>query len=959
MASLNLPAKFVSRERELSIIGKKLQEALQGSGTALFISGEAGVGKTRLVERALEHARTLGFQTLRGQCLLESLGPFQPIASALTDSGLGHLLAQERPPRLESVYAIARSGIILARCERERTSDPDIFLSMVIAIENFVKDSLKKMQDGEVATQVNAMRYGDFNIVNVPGARMNLVAIISGKESELLIRDIQEMIMALEAKFNVKLEEWANQGVEVPELVNFVSPLITSGKYDGTFVQDESALIRQANIFENVLQGLVRRSTQSPIALFLDDMQWADPSTLALVHFLARNIRKHRMIILCTYRPEDTAERYDGGMHQLVSTMQKMNREGLIDKLEIGRFAIEESAQLIGAVLGEDMERAFVKRLHNETEGNALFIIETLKNLYSESALVYENGRWLYDLENIRLPQRLHEAISQRLIALSFEEQSIMQAASIIGDEFTSTMLYKLTGKSRIALLKALSAIERTHHLIISSKDRYKFEHSWIRDAFYSSIPDEAKRNYHMTIGAELESEFAKGRIDALPDIVSHYLRASNGDKVLEYGLRAARHSKAHYANEEAIRFLRGMLKVIEVRNLQSDNELKLQALEELAGLLSIEGSYDEALAHVDKMLASLTNDRPLDIAKCHRLAAEILVKKDDAKAAIDSIAKGLAAISDLPPALEHARLWFVRGLAHERKGEASIAAVYFERALPEFERSSEEDLARTLTRLGSVYAQKGDYEKAVRAHERALAICEKMAWTVGSASGLEELGELYFDGGELNKALDCEKKALSLYEKIGDAEGIISSSATLGEILVEMRDFAGALDIQKRALALCDKTGDQAGGGTLNFGAGRALVGLGDHSRALQFFDEAHRLGKALKNRKLMCKGLLGSSEVYLATDDAKCAKALSDALDLALQSRDHALEGLVYRMKGLLAAKKGDREAAERSFKRALACLTKKNAAYYATLAEYGKFADDKKMIEEARRYYSGLGL
>ncbi|MEM3493755.1 MAG: ATP-binding protein, partial [Thermoplasmata archaeon] len=76
MAVLHLPPEFVAREKEFGLLNQKLEKAKQGQGSTVFIAGESGVGKTRLVEELISVAEKQGFQVFRGQCFLESLAPY-------------------------------------------------------------------------------------------------------------------------------------------------------------------------------------------------------------------------------------------------------------------------------------------------------------------------------------------------------------------------------------------------------------------------------------------------------------------------------------------------------------------------------------------------------------------------------------------------------------------------------------------------------------------------------------------------------------------------------------------------------------------------------------------------------------------------------------------------------------------------------------------------------------------
>ncbi|MEM4161343.1 MAG: AAA family ATPase, partial [Thermoplasmata archaeon] len=327
MSGLHLPPKFVAREKEFELLKQRIERARQGSGSTVFIAGESGVGKTRLVEELIGFAERNGFQVLRSQCFLESLAPYAPMAELLKEAGLEHLLTETKPPKIEGIYAVKKGGIIIAKHERKETVDSDIFMGMVTAVETFVKDSIAQMQRSEVAEQIGHMGYGNFHIVNVPGHVLSLVAVTTGRENEYLISDMRELIIAIEKDYGEMVEK--NEKVKPDVIEEKFKTIFSSGKYEGIDYAEDDAKIRQVNLFENVSRGLQRKAEEKPVLIFIDDLQWCDPSSLAMLHYIARNTRKNRVLILGAYRIEELGPRYDGKVHHLVEAMEKMEKEEL------------------------------------------------------------------------------------------------------------------------------------------------------------------------------------------------------------------------------------------------------------------------------------------------------------------------------------------------------------------------------------------------------------------------------------------------------------------------------------------------------------------------------------------------------------------------------------------------------------------------------------------------------
>ncbi|MEM3444886.1 MAG: hypothetical protein QW115_02825, partial [Thermoplasmata archaeon] len=310
------------------------------------------------------------------------------------------------------------------------------------------------------------------------------------------------------------------------------------------------------------------------------------------------------MLILGTYRSEEMVARYDGKVHQLVEAMEKMEKEELIEKIELKRLDKEGCHALISRVLGTEINPEFTEKIYTETEGNAFFVIEILKNLYEEKQLYFDRGEWHYNLATMQIPKRIYEVVLRRLQRLAREERELLDAASVLGEEFTSHLLAKVTELNRMQVVKLLVAIERVHRLIRALKEKYRFEHGKIREVLYAELADELKTLYHEVAGKILEEEYRAGKAEVAGDIVYHYSKAGLAEKVVEYGLAAGKLAKKRFANEDAIRFYRAVLEAM--GDAEGYKELKLQVMEELAEVLELTGNYDEALEMLKLRIAGL-----------------------------------------------------------------------------------------------------------------------------------------------------------------------------------------------------------------------------------------------------------------------------------------------------------------------------------------------------------------
>ncbi|MDG6221590.1 MAG: ATP-binding protein, partial [Candidatus Thermoplasmatota archaeon] len=264
--------EFIGRQQEFSFLEKKLQDIQQSNGATVLLAGEAGIGKTRLVTEFFSSAKDA--KIIRGWCMAESLEPLMPVREALRSAGLQHLVSGAAPPRVASAYLMNEAGLLIAKVEREESGlDPDIFASMLTAVGTFVQDTLAMMGDGQHGG-LNSLGYGKYRILVQTHKGFSLALVMEGMESEFLVDDMNRILLS-SAK---DLVGWGGDMAGTEKDSAKLAWLIESGKYDGAFLVDDPKL-RRENLFDNILLGIQRATEQQPMIIFLDDLQWADPTT--------------------------------------------------------------------------------------------------------------------------------------------------------------------------------------------------------------------------------------------------------------------------------------------------------------------------------------------------------------------------------------------------------------------------------------------------------------------------------------------------------------------------------------------------------------------------------------------------------------------------------------------------------------------------------------------------------
>jgi predicted ATPase len=804
MLDIDFEPEMVGREENLEELQAYLEMASDGFGSTILLSGEAGIGKTRLIEEIRSDAQSKGFQVLSGYSLYESLTPYMPFTDALRSGRLDYLFA-EQSPMVEGVYLVTKTGLLIREVIREETElDPDLFASMLTTVGNFVRDTLTQLKGDVTLESLNKLGYGDHTILIESGESTYLAAIITGEENEFLVNDMRDSLTAVDRRFGKVLEKWDGNEDKVKGIGGILNQLISSGKYDGVFYGRDDPKSRRNLLFENVSLGLQRQSQMTPTLLCLEDLQWADPSSLALMHYVARNTRKCKLLILGTYRPEDILVK-EGEYHPLVDTMQLMSREELYKRLDLGRLPEESMTEFMSAILGRvGFGEEFQSKIYTETEGNPLYIIELTKLLIDEGILENSEGTWVLSKgwEEVNIPSKICDVIVRRLNRVETGDRRVLDYASVMGDVFRSETLSGALKLEKVQLLERLKVLEKHHKLVHAQNGVFRFDHAKVREVLYSEMPNELRMEYHAIVADSIESLNSENLDEVIGDLAFHYYHCRNKEKAPAFLVRAAEKAMEEYSNDEAIRFF------TEAVDVEDDDDKSRAILEKLGSVYELIGDLDNALKAYNDALNLAREDR----AKAAILSSigGIYEYQGEYDKAIGTYTKALDLVRGEGSREEALAITGI-GIVQWSLGEYDKALEYYTNAL-EIMRSKgdERGIANNLNNLGNFYVQRGDFRQALDNYRESLVIRESTGDQRGAAHAVSNIGAVHLHKGEYDDALNRFRETLQILDRIGDQLGIAYSLNNIGVIHEDRGEYEEALDNYRRSLELVEKIGDQ-----------------------------------------------------------------------------------------------------------------------------------------------------
>jgi DNA-binding CsgD family transcriptional regulator/tetratricopeptide (TPR) repeat protein len=494
----------------------------------------------------------------------------------------------------------------------------------------------------------------------------------------------------------------------------------------------------QARLFEAFLGLVERLAEQSPTVLVIEDLHWADRSTLDLLTFLVRNLRVALLLVL-TYRTDDLHRR-----HPLRPFLAELERSERVERLDVDRFDRAELAALLEASLGSSPADDLVERIYRRSEGNAFFAEELL------SALRERDG-------NAHLPPRLENVLLSRVQILPEDAQATLRIVAAGSGPVEHELLAAVSDLPEPDLLAALR-VAVAHQVLVPdpASETYAFRHALTQEALYGDLlPGER---------AQLHAAFARV-LSERPDLAGpshgatsarlayHWVRAHNPGQALPAAMDAGLQSQAAYGFADAMRHFET---VLELWDQVADPEQQLgldraTVLRYAAESAYLAGDPNRAITLTRAAVAGVDEAAdPVRAGLLHALLGGYL-HATGGQGAIAEYEAAVRLVPALPPRAERAQVMAALGEALMGEGHHRESRALCEEAIEiaqQLEAVSQEGDARRA--LGVDLAFLGDLEAGVRELTEARQIAEavgrmdQVARCYATLSGLlEAFGKL------------------------------------------------------------------------------------------------------------------------------------------------------------------------------------------------------------------------
>jgi predicted ATPase/class 3 adenylate cyclase/Flp pilus assembly protein TadD len=642
----------------------------------------------------------------------------------------------------------------------------------------------------------------------------------------------------------------------------------TSQHLKGVLKDPEQLRNRGRMYLSEYFRGLC---SQSPVAVFLEDIHWADDSSLDALDWLGERLHHQCLLFVCAAR------------HSLLERRPYWG-EGLAYHhcLELEPLSRRESYQLVGEILklaGQVPPELF-ELVVEGAEGNPFYVEELVKMLVEDGVVVKGEESWQVipeRLSEIKVPPTLAGVLQARLESLPSEEQQVLQQASVVGRLFWDRAVAHIQAAEggrpqgvheALVSLRGKEMVYRREASAFTDAREYLFKHDILREVTYESVLKRLRRRYHGLVADWLIAKVSDRAGEYCGLIARHLLQAGRKEQACAYFLQAGEGALASYANAEAESYISqalalvqqddlvrryNLLKVREkVRNRHGDYQAQK---EDLSLLLEIAETLDDKKRQAEVALRQMiylydTNDfsgtmkmseRALDLAKT---AGDLEIE------ASINLRSGMS-------------LW--------QQGQNKLAYPKIECALAlALDNQFHQLEADSLRQLGNVYANLGDLAQSQSFCEQALAKYREIGDRGGEATVLNNLGVNYSKYlGDFDQSRGYFEQFLKISREIGDRKSEALAVDNLGMMAFWSFDFDRAINLLSEALDIHREVGNTGMVGRGCKELGYCYLSMGEYDQAKAYYDRAleltHELGYLLEE----ITTLIQCTEYYFVLGD------------------------------------------------------------------------------------------
>ncbi len=554
-------------------------------------------------------------------------------------------------------------------------------------------------------SQLDHLRQGSFQLSFISGAagtgktslvqsiKSSIIAegghLVSGKFDPIQqqmpyaawIQAFSELVQELLTSDSYQLENWKNRILEavgdngkilsqiIPDLELILGPQTGESELKG-----KDATNRFHFVLLNFIDALSR--ADHSLTIFLDDFQYADSASIALLESLLTDNRNSYLWIIIAFRDDDIRSDFD--LQEKLSPIKSQHKT--VNEIELKNLSLNAVNSFIHETLQSDPESTLElsKVIYEKTQGNPFFLRQTISSIFDQGYLYHTDGgvsTWQWNLLAIRqlnITDNVVDYMAAKIQQLPDTTKTLLEWAACIGDKFELRILKGISEMSLDAISGALQPA-RDEGLIVTidiEEEYYKFTHDRIRRAIYSLIPNELTPDLHRKIGDLMMEPYQSARLAEIPtdkvfSIVSQWNQGiskiqerTNRNKAAELNLLAGKKANFSGAYPTAMAHLKTGIDLLAQYGWQNTYRLNLQLHNEAAEAAFLSGDLELMDQFVEKILQQTVT--VMDKVKAYEIKLQSYIAQQRLTAAVQLGLKILSQLGiELPDAPKEIQVWW------------------------------------------------------------------------------------------------------------------------------------------------------------------------------------------------------------------------------------------------------------------------------------------------------------
>ncbi|MBN1620613.1 tetratricopeptide repeat protein [candidate division WOR-3 bacterium] len=643
----------------------------------------------------------------------------------------------------------------------------------------------------------------------------------------------------------------------------------------------------------------------------IDDAHWIDSSSADFLKFFFNNPLQVPVLFILLSRTEKRNNTFE-----IIEEIKK------IKYLDFAEFRLEPldvshcREILLDLMPQHSSDEILASKILEKSGGNPFFLEEIVKDIKERETV---DKDILYYKEGFSLPDSVFSVLFSRLDRLEPQKKKILQASSVIGANFTESLLSEIVFQDSNRISEQLFSLAE-HQYIVKQNGSYSFKHPLILETTYKTIVKKDKKLLHIKTAQALEKIAGKKPKNYHEDLSFHYLKSEVWDKAYEHSMISAKKAAENYQNDLSLKFYENA--AVSAERL-FDKKKRIIADLGKSKILSFIGRSSEALETTKTILkeAQKINDESLCAEICLFISELYSVFSDYKKMLRHSLPL-LDFFKEEKNYRSYAYCLHNAGKAYFYMSDYVKSLKYLKESFNIFDMIDDKiGVFKTLNTIGLTYFELSDYKNSLLSQKKALQKSGKFISLMDRSQILTSLAFVYFKLCSYRKAEVFYKKSLKIKKEIGHLQGYAYNIAHLGILYYITNDYEKAMSHFENSLKILYEMDETKSIANINYYQACIHYRLGHVDKALSILKKCSPMSKKIGDIRCYSSCLMTKAQIYAETADyPKAESYFSENLKInsSMDDRAEISRNLLSEAKMLI--KKGDLSKAQKKQNRAV---------------------------------------